>query len=216
MCVPLLWTEATAYLGTVADQFFPLWQVVINLLMAISSSKMHHVTMPICNNCLMLSCQYGPKLQRNVSNLLLNVCHKELRQVWKPKGAQPFTSRLYLIKWPISVHLYIFNLFTDQLICSGVCKNKHLCCGMRVMQQVFSFLLLLRHVCSRIRKVTSSSQQVLSLLASERWSVIADCTRLISSFRRAFKSCKGAGGGMNTKWTARYYAMFQSFISWCS
>ncbi len=29
---------------------------------------------------LMLSCQYGPKSQMNVSNALLNQCHKELRQ----------------------------------------------------------------------------------------------------------------------------------------
>ncbi len=34
----------------------------------------------ICSNCVMLSCQYGPKSLRNVSNTLLNLCHKELRQ----------------------------------------------------------------------------------------------------------------------------------------
>ncbi len=34
----------------------------------------------ICSNCVMLSCQYGPKSRRNVSNTLLNLCHKELRQ----------------------------------------------------------------------------------------------------------------------------------------
>ncbi len=28
----------------------------------------------------MLSCQYGPKSLRNVSNTLLNLCHEEVRQ----------------------------------------------------------------------------------------------------------------------------------------
>lgn len=37
--------------------------------------------------------------------------------------------------------------------------------------------------------VTSSSQCILSLLSSEHCSVTADCTRLISSFKRAFRSC---------------------------
>lgn len=37
--------------------------------------------------------------------------------------------------------------------------------------------------------VTSSSQRILSLLSSEHCSVTADCTRLISSFKRAFRSC---------------------------
>ncbi len=34
----------------------------------------------ICSNCVMLSCQYGPKSLRNVSNALLNLCNEELRQ----------------------------------------------------------------------------------------------------------------------------------------
>ncbi len=34
----------------------------------------------ICSNCVMLSCQYGPKSLINVSNTLLNLCHEELRQ----------------------------------------------------------------------------------------------------------------------------------------
>ncbi len=34
----------------------------------------------ICSNCVMLSCQYGPKYLRNVSNILLNLCHEDLRQ----------------------------------------------------------------------------------------------------------------------------------------
>ncbi len=37
----------------------------------------------ICSNCVTLSCQYGPKSLRNVSNTLLNLCHEELRQFWR-------------------------------------------------------------------------------------------------------------------------------------
>ncbi len=35
------------------------------------------------NNFVMLSCQYGPKSLRNVSNTLLNLCQEELRQFWR-------------------------------------------------------------------------------------------------------------------------------------
>ncbi len=41
----------------------------------------------------------------NVSNTLLNLCHEELRQFWRQKGAQPDTSKVYLIKWPVSVYI---------------------------------------------------------------------------------------------------------------
>ncbi len=52
--------------------------------------------------------QYGPKpleqdRNRNVSNTLLNLCHEDLRQFWRQKGVQPGTSKVYLIKWPVSV-----------------------------------------------------------------------------------------------------------------
>ncbi len=45
-----------------------------------------------------------PKSLRNVSNTLLNLCHEELRQ----KGVQPCTSKVYTIKWPVSVCVYIY------------------------------------------------------------------------------------------------------------
>ncbi len=61
-------------------------------------------------NCVMLSCQYGPKSLRNVSNTLLNLCHKELRQFWRQKGLQTSTSKVYLIKWPVSVYICLFIL----------------------------------------------------------------------------------------------------------
>ncbi len=53
----------------------------------------------------MLSCHNGPKSLRNVSNTLLNLCHKELRQFWRQKGVQPGTSKVYLIKWPVSLYI---------------------------------------------------------------------------------------------------------------
>ncbi len=59
----------------------------------------------ICSNCMMLSCQYGPKSLRNVSNNLINLCHEELRQFWKQKGVELDTSKEYLIKWPVSVYM---------------------------------------------------------------------------------------------------------------
>ncbi len=62
----------------------------------------------ICSNCVMLSWQYGPKSVRNVSNTLLNLCHEELKQFWRQKGVQPDTSKVYLIKWPVSVYILLF------------------------------------------------------------------------------------------------------------
>ncbi len=61
---------------------------------------------------MLLSCQYGPKSLRNVSNTLLNLCHKELMQFWRKKGVQPGTSEVYPKKWPVSVcvcvYIYIY------------------------------------------------------------------------------------------------------------
>lgn len=59
----------------------------------------------MCSSCVMLSCQYWPKSLRNVSNTLLKVCHKELRHFWRQKGVQPGTSKAYLIRWLVNVHL---------------------------------------------------------------------------------------------------------------
>ncbi len=49
----------------------------------------------------------SPKSLRNVSNTLLNLCHEELRQFWRQKWLQPGTSKVYLIKWPVSVYIWI-------------------------------------------------------------------------------------------------------------
>ncbi len=48
----------------------------------------------------------------NVSNTLLNLCHEELRQFWRQKGIQPGTSKVYLIKWPVSVYV---------CVCTSIC-----------------------------------------------------------------------------------------------
>ncbi len=64
-----------------------------------------HGSRQICRNCVILSCQYGPKSLRNVSNILLNLYHEELRQFWRQKRIQPGTRKLYLIKWPVSVYM---------------------------------------------------------------------------------------------------------------
>ncbi len=56
------------------------------------------------SNCVMLSCLYGPKSLRNVSNTLLNLCHEELRQFWRQNEVQSCTSNVYLIKRPVSVY----------------------------------------------------------------------------------------------------------------
>ncbi len=69
----------------------------------------------ICSNCVMLSRQYESKYLRNVSNTLLNLRHEELRQFWRQKGVQPGTSKVYLIKWPVSVY-----------VCTVVYKCNHI------------------------------------------------------------------------------------------
>lgn len=35
----------------------------------------------------------------NVSNTLFNLCHEELRHIWRHVGVRPSTSKVYLIKW---------------------------------------------------------------------------------------------------------------------
>lgn len=47
----------------------------------------------MCSSCVMLSCRYWPKSQRNVSSTLVNLCYKVLRQFWRQKRVQPGTSQ---------------------------------------------------------------------------------------------------------------------------
>ncbi len=57
--------------------------------------------------------------------------HEELRQFWRKKGVQPGTSKVYLIKWPVSVYIYIYiYIYLYVCVCVCVCvklsKNKHI------------------------------------------------------------------------------------------
>ncbi len=70
----------------------------------------------ICSYCVMLSCQYGPKSLSNVSNTFLNLCHEELRQFWRQKVVQPGTSKVYLIKGPVTVYVC-----KQYIVCMYVC-----------------------------------------------------------------------------------------------
>lgn len=47
---------------------------------------------------------------RSVSDTLLNLCLKELRQFWRKKWVQPSTSKVYLIKWLVSVYVRVLNI----------------------------------------------------------------------------------------------------------
>ncbi len=62
-------------------------------------------TRQICINCVMLSCQYGPKSLRNVSNTLLNLCHEELRQFWRQKRVQLGTKQGSTYEVAIGVYI---------------------------------------------------------------------------------------------------------------
>ncbi len=53
----------------------------------------------------------------NVSNTLLNLCHEELRQFWRQKGIQPGTSKVYLIKWPVSVLYILYYIILYVYVC---------------------------------------------------------------------------------------------------
>ncbi len=78
----------------------------------------------ICSNCVMLSCQYGPKSLRNVSNTLLNLYHEELRHFWRQRGVQTGISKVYLIKWQVSVYLTWFAQ-VGHVPVSGLIQEQH-------------------------------------------------------------------------------------------
>ncbi len=52
----------------------------------------------------------------HVSNTLLNLSHEELRQFWGQKAVQPGTSKMYLIKWLVSVFFYeiVYSQFLSE------------------------------------------------------------------------------------------------------
>lgn len=46
---------------------------------------------------------YGPRSLGSVSNVLLKLCREEGRQFWRRTRVQPGTSKVYLIKWLMSM-----------------------------------------------------------------------------------------------------------------
>ncbi len=66
------------------------------------------------------------KISRNVSSTLLNLCHKELKQFWRPKEVQPGTSKVYLIKWPVSVYVYIYIYIYFIFLGYNICQCHYL------------------------------------------------------------------------------------------
>ncbi len=47
----------------------------------------------------------------NMDQNLWGMFPKELRQFWRQKVVQPGTSKLYLIKWPVSVYIYYVEIW---------------------------------------------------------------------------------------------------------
>ncbi len=43
----------------------------------------------------------------SLRNTLLSLCYEVLRQFWRQNGVQPGTSKVCLIKWAVSVNVYI-------------------------------------------------------------------------------------------------------------
>ncbi len=133
----------------------------------------------ICRNCVMLSCQYGPKSLRNVSNILLNLFHGELRQFWRKKGVQPGTSKVYLIKWPVRViHLHIKHLFFFSQVSifivykeminvkknfKPIFKSLHF--------QVSKTLMLYKQMAKMLKKLSVFSLKMVSYKQSAVWKV---------------------------------------------
>lgn len=67
-----------------------LWSHCTHPLMAASNRRFitWRNSWQICNDCVMLSCQCGPKIFRNGSSTLLNQCHDKLILLWRKKRAK--------------------------------------------------------------------------------------------------------------------------------
>lgn len=97
----------------------PFWVVAEQEILISSSAP------KICRNCAVVSCQYGAKFLRIVSNTLMKVCHEEFRQFLRLNWIQPFISTQYLIKWPLSEYVgYKIPTAPSQLLLRFKCKLK--------------------------------------------------------------------------------------------
>ncbi len=75
----------------------------------------------ICRNCVMHHINIDQK-SLNVSNTLLNLCQEKLKAVLKVKGVHPGTSKVYPIKWPVSVDDTLKLQVIDFLLFSQPCS----------------------------------------------------------------------------------------------
>ncbi len=78
---------------------------------------------------------------RNVSNTLLNLCHEELRQFWRQKGVLPGTSKVYLIKWLVSVYVCVFYIYIYTVYMCLINLNKLIGCWFLLCVCWLGFLL---------------------------------------------------------------------------
>jgi len=65
------------------------------------------------HNCVMLSCQYRPLISEECFQNLVESMPRRLTAVLKAKGYNPeqgATSKVYLIKWPVSVYILYINI----------------------------------------------------------------------------------------------------------
>ncbi len=85
-----------------------------------------------------------PKSLRNVSNTLLNLCHDELRQFWRQKGVQPGTSKVNIIKWPVSVCMYIYiYLISCKAALQRLYRKKHYTNNLEYIYTVYVCILVM-------------------------------------------------------------------------
>ncbi len=64
-------------------------------------------------------------ISTKIYQTLLNLCHEELTQFWRQKGVQPGTSKVYLIKWPVSECVCIYTFIHRSLEIRGVRFTLH-------------------------------------------------------------------------------------------
>ncbi len=63
---------------------------------------------------------YHVNMDQNLGRMFptqLNLCHEEFRQLWGQKGVQPGTSKVYLIKWTVSVYIHAINVIVNSYWC---------------------------------------------------------------------------------------------------
>ncbi len=67
------------------------------------------------------------------------ICHEELRPFWRQNGVQPSTSKMYLIKWSVSVYVCMYVFF--------ICVYIYVCVYMRVCLCIYILCVCLDIMC---------------------------------------------------------------------